>query len=371
MNRAAVVTIRAFACASILLLAGCPHPDNPDGGTGGSGSGGTGGSSGGVGGGDSGSAGRVGTGGSAGSLGLGGAGGSGGSAGSGGVSATGGTGGAAGSGGLGGRGARGGPAGSGGVGATGGTGGALNAGGGPSCAGGTNCTGLSCCDSIAIPGGTFPMGRSASGTDACPPSTTCWANEQPEHSATVSPFKLDRFKVTVGRFRRFVAAYDSWVRPAAGDGANPAVAGTGWQSSWNTMLPTAASNLRADLNSCSGTSNGAGDRTWTDTAARTTENAPITCVSWYEAFAFCIWDGGRLPTEAEWEFAAAGGSDNRLYPWGAAPADGTRAVSILLDGNPGGAPWTAVGSVPLGAARWGNQDLAGGAYEWALRPRGR
>jgi formylglycine-generating enzyme required for sulfatase activity len=42
---------------------------------------------------------------------------------------------------------------------------------------------------------------------------------------------------------------------------------------------------------------------------------PINCVTWHEAYAFCIWDGGFLPTEAEWELAASGGEE-RVFPYG-------------------------------------------------------
>jgi formylglycine-generating enzyme required for sulfatase activity len=100
------------------------------------------------------------------------------------------------------------------------------------------------------------------------------------------------------------------------------------------------------------------------------ESMPLNCVSWYVAFAFCIWDGGRLPTEAEWEKASAGGDSDRLYPWGAAAPDPATNVvaNCLADGSSGCAPsdLLAVGSRPAGAARWGHQDLAGNLWEWTF-----
>jgi formylglycine-generating enzyme required for sulfatase activity len=95
------------------------------------------------------------------------------------------------------------------------------------------------------------------------------------------------------------------------------------------------------------------------------ENAAINCVSWYEAFAFCAWDGGYLPSEAEWEYAATGGNDNRPFPWGSAdPADTLNLANDAFNGNN---PAIAVGSEhPQGDGKWGHRDLAGGVSEWVL-----
>jgi hypothetical protein len=67
------------------------------------------------------------------------------------------------------------------------------------------------------------------------------------------------------------------------------------------------------------------DMTWTDTVGPN-ENLPMNCVPWYKAFAFCVWDGGRLPTEAEWNYAATGGNEQRKYPWGSTAPDDALAV---------------------------------------------
>lgn len=220
---------------------------------------------------------------------------------------------------------------------------------GPSCAGGLTCAGASCCESLLIPSGEYPMGRSDSGSDSYPAGA---ANEQPEHTASVAGFYLDRFEVTVGRFRKFVAAYDG-TPPADGVGAHPAISGTGWKSAWNSQLPASKALLETALVCDPGLS------TWTANAGPN-ESMPVNCVSWYVAFAFCAWDGGRLPTEAEWEKAAAGADENRLYPWGSEPPTACHA------GFGGISPHVAVGSRPGGAGRWGHDDLGGGEWEWAL-----
>jgi formylglycine-generating enzyme required for sulfatase activity len=194
------------------------------------------------------------------------------------------------------------------------------------------------------------MGRSTSGTDAYASGI---ADEQPEHTVTVSGFSLDKYEVTVSRFRKFVEAYPA-SKPAAGAGAHPRIGGTtGWQGAWDTSLPADQAALLTRVLSSS-------ECTYRRDVL-STEMKAMNCVSWYVAFAFCIWDGGRLPTEAEWEYAAAGGSENRLYPWGG--TDPTCALAFTQDcGNGVG----MVGGAASGAGRWGQLDLAGNVSEWVL-----
>jgi formylglycine-generating enzyme len=191
-----------------------------------------------------------------------------------------------------------------------------------------------CCEMDVVPGGTYDR-----------------SNDK-MYPATVSNLWLDRFEITVGRFRAFVAAYPG-NRPKAGDGAHPLIAGSGWDPAWDVILPAGKAALTtAIIMSCTVS------YTWTD-APGMNENLPMNCITWFEAFAFCAWDGGRLPTEAEWNYAAAGGDEQRQYPWGSALLDPTHAVY-------GGEKLMNVGSKPAGYGKWGQADLAGGLWEWNL-----
>ncbi|RYZ07373.1 MAG: formylglycine-generating enzyme family protein [Myxococcales bacterium] len=217
-------------------------------------------------------------------------------------------------------------------------------------------------EKLLVPGGELAMGQSDDGSDAlCPDGTYggyfCTGGDKPEHAVTVASFGLDAFEVTVARFRHFVDAFDG-TPPEAGAGAHPQLAFSGWQTTWNEALPSSRAAL-LDALKCA-----PGDETWTDTPGLN-EQAAINCVSWYEAFAFCAWDGGYLPTEAEWEYAAAGGDENRMFPWGSTnPAE---QINLANDAYNGNRPTIAVGSEhPQGDGRWGHRDLAGGVSEWVL-----
>jgi formylglycine-generating enzyme len=219
-----------------------------------------------------------------------------------------------------------------------------------------------CCNSPALPAGTYFRSYDIAPDDAF---------DGMNAPATLGGFRLDRYEVTVGRFRAFVAAGKGTQAgpPTAGSGAHAAITGSGWDASWNTSLAATRADLVAAVK-C------AGVPTWTDSAGAS-ESRPINCVTWYEAMAFCAWDGGYLATEAEWNYAATGGDQQRAYPWSmpaaatvlnSAHASYKDGADCVGDDQPGCtiADLVVVGSKLPGDGRWGQSDLAGNVREWVL-----
>ena len=212
-----------------------------------------------------------------------------------------------------------------------------------------------CCAASEVPGGSFFRSHDVAG-DGMYPSTS--------YPATVSTFVLDRFEVTVGRFRRFVEAGMGTREnpPAAGASArslNGTVGQGGWDPIWSAQLPADTAALHASLH-CDVLRS-----SWTD-ARSDNEALPVNCLTWFEAFAFCAWDGGFLPTEAENQYAAAGGSEQRAYPWSGGSSPVTIDCTYANYEGCGNAVKPAGTTSPKGDGRWGHADLAGNLWEWAL-----
>jgi formylglycine-generating enzyme len=148
------------------------------------------------------------------------------------------------------------------------------------------------CGVVTIPGGSFRLGFQRHGTQ-----------EYAGDPVTVGTFAIDAYEVTVARFREFWKALPALVRSAEyPDGARLVVKDLPHEPETTAQHPS---------------------YNWTaEPGSR--EDHPINRLSWETAFLFCAWDGGRLPTEAEWEYVATGRSIDglepaRTFPWGESP----------------------------------------------------
>nr|HEX4318727.1 SUMF1/EgtB/PvdO family nonheme iron enzyme [Kofleriaceae bacterium] len=192
----------------------------------------------------------------------------------------------------------------------------------PPIAGSPSSPAAPCADGmVPVPAGTFTMGDRRAGPGVAPGLPI-------EHSVTLSTYCIDRFEVTVASYTACVA------------------------SGTCTATPVDHHPNATRYHECNGA----------DPYARL--DHPINCVTWDQAAAYCAFARKRLPTEAEWEYAARG-SDGRHFPWGdAAPTDDLlefrqRAMSMNTS-----FATSEVGMHPHGASPVGADDMAGNVAEW-------
>jgi iron(II)-dependent oxidoreductase len=195
---------------------------------------------------------------------------------------------------------------------------------------------------ISIPGGTFTMGsNAASGYD----------NEKSEHEITVADFELDMTPVTVMLWIEFMLDGGYTRRELWSE------AGWNWRQRESANAPEYWRLTDASR----------GIRYYGPHGRRAMHvNEPVSSISWFEADAYARWAGKRLPTEAEWEYAARfdpATGRSRRYPWGESEPDTNRTCFGMND-------WRAapVGDRPTGASAFGIHDMAGGVWEWTSTP---
>lgn len=210
---------------------------------------------------------------------------------------------------------------------------------------------------IALGGGHFVMG--AEDEDSNPED-----GEGPRRSVKLSPFAISRFTVTNRDFARFVArtghvttaerlgqshVFHLFLSPAQKRQTQAAPADTPW---WYPTEGAFWANPEGPGSDISGR-----------------EDHPVVHVSWQDAMAFAHWAGGSLPSEAEWEFAARAGSDDR-FPWGnALEPDGIHMCNVWQGRFPGkntGADGF-VGTAPVAAFApngFGLYNMIGNVWEW-------
>ena len=201
---------------------------------------------------------------------------------------------------------------------------------------------------VLIPGGTYLMG-----------STTGMPHETPVHEIVVDPFYLDIHEVTNDEFAAFVEATGfvseaeewGWSLGFVPDAeTTESVPGAEW---W---VKVDKADWRHPLGP--------------DTSIEGKGNYPVVQVSWNDAVAYCKWAGKRLPTEAEWEFAARGGRSDTIFPWGnKLEVDGRMMANtwngIFPQADSGADGYASVSPVETYPANgYGLYDVGGNVWEW-------
>lgn len=216
---------------------------------------------------------------------------------------------------------------------------------------------------VLIPGGEFMMGTNKR------KHAYIVDGESPRRQVRIDAFYIDVYEVTNDDFKKFVDdtgyitdserfgwsfVFQSAVPPEVMKTLTQAVLGVEW---W---LPVSGSSWVHP--------EGPGS----DVFASERSSHPAVHISWYDADAYCRWRGARLPTEAEWEFAARGGKEGRIYPWGSnlTSPTGVHRANIFHGAFPGrntaddGFEFLA----PVGSFEaqndYGLHDMVGNAWEW-------
>ena len=184
---------------------------------------------------------------------------------------------------------------------------------------------------VSIPAGEFQMGSNAPEAEN---------DEQPVHTVYVDAFFMDEHKVTNLEYQKFLLANPQWQR----DEIDSKFHNGKYLKLWRGIRGNDYPKGKADH--------------------------PVVYVSWYAAMAYAEWVGKRLPTEAEWEYAARGGLAGKKYPWGDddlifAGQRGDVFDVDLSKANVGRiGDTTAVGKYPPNG--YGLYDMAGNVWEWCL-----